>query len=629
MLVATVDNPGTDMAASVSIRRSCEQADTSLACGFPSEDGGATAFVPDAEPGEYFIWVTGSTPSIESVRGPIAVDDPDCNVRDRGDLSAFGIDDGCRDAFDQYGQIYLRKGAATYRINVAGGERDEDIDGTTVRVRSEFAAEDVWRVTLNWDGELDIAISGDLGSDGSTQYFPQVTQIGGGPLEYLVSNDGGLDEFGNDPQLVHMLVPRQPEDQGAVELVWFDHNDNPILRANEVSGGATFYLSIADVPYEDVEFELLADLRVVGTDLPPFGQFELSVGSQACTPGVESIDLTEAGRAIGLIPDGDGDATRSPVCGRQEGVTDLYTFTVPPDLPQGALLRASLDHPGTDFVGAVDIRSSCDRPESSIECNNGLSRSGPRAMLPDPMPGQYVIAVSGLYPIGASRQGPIRFDEPECDMQDLAEHFGDLQPTGIVEGCRDAFDGFGTFEIGVGDALVPLDVSAGERIIDIGGRDFHVRSRFASEDVWRVDVVAGPGEPIDVTISGGLGSDLGTQYFPQTGIVDGVELPYLVSNDGALDEPGVVGDPQIVFVLVPESSEQLGGITYEAIAPSDRPTIRGAGIGPSFSFYVAVGYAPHQATFGPIAEDIRIDAPPEARPTFGNYELSVDVLMPE
>ena len=221
-----------------------------------------------------------------SAGGGVSINEPRCNVRARGDLHANGIGDGCADAFDNYGNIHLTAGGQSYNVNVSAGARDFNVGGTAVHFESGWASEDVWRVVARWGSNpVDVRIDGNLGSDGRTYYFPQVGNVAGAGLPYLVSNDGNLNQWGGDPQLLHLLVPMLPSEYGRLAFQHQIRNDNPVLRANGIRQGFTFYLSVADIDQGTVFSRLQSDLRHFESSESCAGERAALVGQFAVSDG--------------------------------------------------------------------------------------------------------------------------------------------------------------------------------------------------------------------------------------------------------------------------------------------------------------------------------------------------------
>ena len=425
-------------------------------------------------------------------------------------------------------------------------------------------------------------------------------------LPYLVSNDGALDAAGSDPQVLYLLVPMRLADLPAVEFGAADGNDSPELRAPGLDDGFLLYIAIADLPHADVIAALLADLLLPDPDDAGFGDVVLTVGTAVCAPGVEVPDLTEAGRAAGELPEDGQPAVTPPACGNQQAPAHVYSFDV---AEPGGTLTASLDNPGTEISGVLEVRRFCELPESALVCGPG------EVVLPEADAGRWVVLVEAARPGGTLRLLPIAFDGPGCNVAAR----NDLGAAGFSDGCNDAFDGFGQVRLTADGASAQLDVRAGTRQVALGPRIFTVQSELVGQDLWRL-VVLGDGGPVDVSIGGNLGSDGSTRYYPQVAELDGFELPYLVSNDGALDS--FASDPQLFYLLAPRYSAELAGVTYTAVDGSDVPVIAGQALTPAFAFYLAIGDVPHADVMAAVAADLRIDEPD--LPAAGDYELTVE-----
>ena len=327
------------------------------------------------------------------------------------------------------------------------------------------------------------------------------------------------------------------------------------------------------------------------------------VEDNACRPGVEPEDLTDDGVAIGELEEGDP-SLYDVACGIGDGhPTHQYQFT----LEAPGTLVATLANEGTEIHGAVEIRRSCERPDHALACAPTTSEGEPRAEVRGAEAGTYFVFVSGGPPAGGliSRGAPVAVDAPNCQMSMQ----NDLGNQGIGDGCRDAFDGYGRTTVGETD----VNVSAGERDVDVAGRDVHVESSFLGDDVWRLRV-SGLGGPTAVSFAGNLGSDGATQHFE--GNLPGANVPYWVTNDGARDQAG--GDPQVVTAFVPEQREDVDTIEY--MRQGDNVTIT-ATVTTAFAVYVAVGDLPADQVAAAIAGDLRAEADEHVR--LGQYELRV------
>ena len=144
---------------------------------------------------------------------------------------------------------------------------------------SEFAG-NVWRLRFEPVAEFDerpvtVTLNGNLGSDGATRGGVAPVQFNGYGLNYLQSSDGGP----GDPPVVHLVVPSDPQQQGAVTYTLA--GDNVTITAANVKLPLTMYFAATYADQAAVVQSLLADLELqagpAGPDAPRFGQFELSV----------------------------------------------------------------------------------------------------------------------------------------------------------------------------------------------------------------------------------------------------------------------------------------------------------------------------------------------------------------
>ena len=326
-----------------------------------------------------------------------------------------------------------------------------------------------------------------------------------------------------------------------------------------------------------------------------------------CRAGVNVQDLTAAGRVLAVLAANDPDL--GPVaCGRA-GPDHRYVYEV----ARPGVLVATLVNPGTEINAAVEVRDSCERPDSSLGCGP-RGASGP-ALRADVEPGPHYLMVSGGPPaMLASLGGDIEVDDPDCNVAAA----GDLGPDGIDDGCSNAFDGFGSISLGQGEGSIRVDVSAGLRVVDVPGGTITVESGFASEDVWRI-TFTGVVNPVEVTLNGRLGSnEEGSAFGYLGGVLPdlGISVPYLVTNDGALDSVG--GTPQVLTTLVPGSPSEVDSITYEAL---DNNVTVHATLSGSFTFYIAIADLPSAEVAAAIAADLETGQ--DAVPVFGRYELRV------
>ncbi len=318
------------------------------------------------------------------------------------------------------------------------------------------------------------------------------------------------------------------------------------------------------------------------------------VEDNACFPGVMVRPIPEEGVVIDEL--GADDPHRQQLaCGADEGGVHIFSFTME---AQGTLV-ATLENDGTEIDGAVEIRRSCERDDHAIDCGSHTLQGATAEAVNVPAQDYFIL-------VGAADEVPAP-DEPTCNVAGQE----DLGPDGIGDGCRDAFDGWGTTTIG--DAQ--LDVSAGERDAPVGARMVHVESGFLGEDVWRLRVSNLGANALPVSISGNLGSDGGTQSFAP-GNLPGRMEPYFVSNDGALDQVG--GDVQIFTALIPDDEGDIPTINYAREEGSDDATVS-ARVSGGFTLYVVFTDQPSAEVAGWLSRHLD----PQALVAAGQYELRV------
>ena len=278
----SVDNPGTDFPAVISVRSDCEEPASQIDCAGNFARPTPTVTVRDAEPGEYFVFIDGGGPErLVSRRLPVALP-----VDPRGFVARQDVQDGCgwsdagNDAFDCFGgRISLNHGGVDTPISAALGTRAVAAGGYNANFTSEFAG-NVWRLRFEPVAEFDerpvtVTLNGNLGSDGATRGGVVPVQFNGYGLSYLQSSDGG--QF--DPPVVHLVVPSDPQQQAAVSYGL--NGDSVTITATNVKLPLTMYFAATYADQAAVVQSLLADLELqagpAGPDAPRFGQFELSV----------------------------------------------------------------------------------------------------------------------------------------------------------------------------------------------------------------------------------------------------------------------------------------------------------------------------------------------------------------
>ncbi|MFN3198695.1 MAG: hypothetical protein ACE366_09835 [Bradymonadia bacterium] len=284
-------NEGTDYAPVISVSTDCEEPGAMVACAGNFANPEPTLLLPDAEPGEYFIFIDGGGPEQwVSAGGNIVMPADPRNFQARNDIQAAGWSDGGNDAFDGYGRITItHNGAASGQLDVSLGQRNAQAGGYGFTIDSSQPHPNVWRIrlepTVEFDERLvDFVLTGNLGSDGSTQSAQLTAEFNGRDLAYMRTADGpianGNAQPRSDPPVLHMLVPSDPEQVGQVD--YGIDRDNVTITANGMKLPLTMYvaLSYVEAPGPVVNAVLTdVELRAGpgGEDAPRFGNFELSV----------------------------------------------------------------------------------------------------------------------------------------------------------------------------------------------------------------------------------------------------------------------------------------------------------------------------------------------------------------
>jgi hypothetical protein len=278
---------------------------------------------------------------------------------------------------------------------------------------------------------------------------------------------------------------------------------------------------------------------------------------QSCRPEVVAELLPARGAVAGDTTGGaDLYAAR---CGGRESPERVFRYT----LAASADLTFSVDDPATDFPAALYVRRDCEAAASTVACIGASAEQPGTVTLPAAEPGDYFVFVDGGGPLRlVSSGGPLDF--PPSPDGFVAEP--DVFANGWNDGGRDAFDGFGTTFVTVpGVEERQLDVSLGERQVQIGGFALRIVSGFPAPNVWRVEllpVVAGDSTPVTVRIGSlaGIGGNMGCDRdcLEEAGYdLDGRRLRHFVSTDES--------DPDTVQMLVPSDPEAWGAVTYESL----------------------------------------------------------------
>ena len=291
-LTISADNDGTDFPVVLGVTRDCEESLALLSCAGDFRNPEPVLSVRNAEPGEYFIYVDGGGPERwVSSDGPMMMPaDPQAFAANHDLRNNCGWGDGGRDAFDCYGRISITfngigSGDLPIDDGSGGGNRGAGVvGGYGYTFVSEFAHQNVWRVQLlpaveNDERTVNVAIAGNLGSDGGTVNDARQLNHQGRAVRFLVTSDNFAAP--RDPPVVHLMVPSDPDQLGPANLTYGINRDNPTLSATNVTLPLTFYVGLH---YGDLNAYAAAmmndvEIRAGGgdADAPRHGNFELTV----------------------------------------------------------------------------------------------------------------------------------------------------------------------------------------------------------------------------------------------------------------------------------------------------------------------------------------------------------------
>ena len=122
---------------------------------------------------------------------------------------------------------------------------------------------------------VDIELSGNLGSDGSTQSWVRSVVVRGEQIPYTVTSDAPENGAPRDARVVHMVVPSNPAELENVNIGLA--RDNVTYGLNDVTLPVTFYVSIGYADPAVVAEAIAEDIEVLGGDGDAVGRFSLSV----------------------------------------------------------------------------------------------------------------------------------------------------------------------------------------------------------------------------------------------------------------------------------------------------------------------------------------------------------------
>jgi hypothetical protein len=135
----SLDNPGTDFPAIITLRNDCEEPTSAITCAGNFANPVPSITLNNADPGEYYIFIDGGGPERWVSSGnPIAFPaSPDNFQAQHADLMAAGWGDGGNDAFDQFGTTFLTYNGAEQQLDVSIGERQVAVNGYNFTITSD------------------------------------------------------------------------------------------------------------------------------------------------------------------------------------------------------------------------------------------------------------------------------------------------------------------------------------------------------------------------------------------------------------------------------------------------------------------------------------------------------------
>ena len=281
----SLDNPGTDYPAVISVRNDCEEPTSLLGCAGNFAHPTPTVTLNNAAPGEYYIFVDGGGPErwISSGNAMVVPPSPDAYVPSQADLTPQNWGDGGNDAFDGYGATSLTFGGVTQSVDISVGRHQGNVNGYAYTATSDFPSPSVWRMRIepavDFDDRLVDFRLGDLMAGGGNMgcdrdcLDPHSIEFDGRQINYFTSTD----QF--DPDTVQMLVPSDPEQVGLIR--YDNNNDNVQISAAGIKLPVTMYVAVTNANLDAVAAAIITDIELQagpgGPDAQRFGNFELTV----------------------------------------------------------------------------------------------------------------------------------------------------------------------------------------------------------------------------------------------------------------------------------------------------------------------------------------------------------------
>ncbi len=183
----------------------------------------------------------------------------------RHDIFNTYWNDGNRDAFDGYAytRLYVGKISQGY---LPLSNNTTTTNGFKYKTTLDWPDNNVFRFRIEPVSEtrndITVIISGDLGSDSSTQAFYKTFDFCGYSIKYLVTNDGSLDSTSGDPQIHHYVIPSNPLDLSKVS--YSVSSDNPYIIAGNISLPVTIYIIPSYLSHKNVTEWVISDLEMPG-----------------------------------------------------------------------------------------------------------------------------------------------------------------------------------------------------------------------------------------------------------------------------------------------------------------------------------------------------------------------------
>ncbi len=169
--------------------------------------------------------------------------------------------DGGNDAFDGYGMTEVRVGGISQGyLNLSNNTYTTN--GFKYKMVADWPDNNVLRLRLEPISkprkDIDIILSGNLGSDSSTQSFQKTFDFYGNTIKYMVTNDGSLDSTTGDPQISHYMIPSNP---AHLSKVYYNiSGDNPTISIYKTTLPVTIYIIPSYLSHDKVNAWVKTDL---------------------------------------------------------------------------------------------------------------------------------------------------------------------------------------------------------------------------------------------------------------------------------------------------------------------------------------------------------------------------------